>query len=161
MTLRDPYERLMLLKGTATFASVPLADLRIVAQELEEDACYPGELVFEAGDPSDRMYIIAAGRVGISLDPDRANRDFVSVLSRGACFGEMGLFDDLPRSATAHVLEETHLLALDKQRLQGLLESYPGLAIGLLRGLSLRVRDTNERVRGAGAGANGEERERG
>lgn len=144
MTLRDPYERLMLLKGTPTFSSVALADLRIVAQELEEDVCYAGEFVFEEGDPSDRMFIIAAGKVGISIRGARAPGEFVSTLGPGGCFGEMGLFDDQPRSATAHALDETRLFALDKQRLRGLMASYPGLALGLLRGLSLRVRQTNE-----------------
>jgi len=144
MTIRDPYASLILLKGTTTFASVPLVDLRIVAQELDEEICYPGELVFEAGDPSDRMYIVGAGRVGISIRRDQAPTEFVSVLGAGGCFGEMGLFDDQPRSATAHVLEQTRLLALDKHRLHGLLASYPGLALGLLRSLSLRVRRTNE-----------------
>jgi len=144
MTLRDPYERLMLLKGTPTFSAVALADLRIVAQELEEDICYAGEFVFEEGDPSDRMFIIVAGKVGISIRGARAPGEFVSTLGPGGCFGEMGLFDDQPRSATAHALDETRLFALDKQRLRGLMASYPGLALGLLRGLSLRLRQTNE-----------------
>lgn len=144
MIARDPYERLMLLKGTPTFGSVALADLRIVAQELEEDVCYAGEFVFEEGDPSDRMYIIASGKVGISIRGSPAPGGFVSKLAPGECFGEMGLFDDQPRSATAHALEETRLLALDKHRLRGLMASYPGLALGLLRGLSLRLRRTNE-----------------
>lgn len=149
MITRDPYERLMLLKGTSTFSSVALADLRIVAQELEEDVCNAGEFVFEEGDPSDRMYIVAAGRVGISLRGRSDPGEFLTIVAPGECFGEMGLFDDLPRSATAHALEETRLFALDKYRLRGLMASYPGLALGLLRGLSMRLRRTNELMRQA------------
>jgi CRP-like cAMP-binding protein len=144
MTVRDPYEGLMLLKATPTFSAVALADLRIVAQELEEDVCYAGEFVFEEGDPSDRMYIIASGQVGISIRGASAPGEYVSVLGQGDSFGEMGLIDDLPRSATAHALAETRLLALEKHRLRGLMACYPGLALGLLRGLSLRLRQTNE-----------------
>ena len=144
MITRDPYERLMLLKGTPTFSSVALADLRIVAQELEEDLCYAGEFVFEEGDPSDRMFIIASGKVGISIRGAADPKGFLSVLAPGDCFGEMGIFDDHPRSASAHALAETRLLTLDKHRLRGLMVSYPGLALGLLRGLSLRLRRTNE-----------------
>lgn len=147
MITRDPYERLMLLKGTPTFSSVALADLRIVAQELEEDVCNTGEFVFEEGDPSDRMYIVAAGSVGISIRGRADPGEFLSIAAPGECFGEMGLFDDLPRSATAHALEETRLFALDKHRLRGLMASYPGLALGLLRGLSMRLRSTNELMR--------------
>jgi CRP-like cAMP-binding protein len=144
MTVRDPYEGLMLLKATPTFSAVALADLRIVAQELEEDICYAGEFVFEEGDPSDRMYIVASGRVGIAIRGASASGEYVTRLGPGESFGEMGLIDDLPRSATAHALEDTRLLALEKHRLRGLMASYPGLALGLLRGLSLRLRQTNE-----------------
>lgn len=144
MISRDPYERLMLLKGTPAFSSVALVDLRIVAQELEEDICYAGEFVFEEGDPSDRMYILTSGKVGISIQGASGPLGFVSMLGPGDCFGEMGLFDDQPRSATAHALDETRLLTLDKHRIRGLMASYPGLALGLLRGLSLRLRQTNE-----------------
>lgn len=146
MTARDPYEGLMLLKATPTFSAVTLADLRIVAQELEEDVCYAGEFVFEEGDPSDRMYIIASGQVGIAIRGASAPGEYVSILGPGESFGEMGIIDDLPRSATAHALGQTRLLALEKHRLRGLMASYPGIALGLLRGLSLRLRQTNELI---------------
>ncbi len=144
MSTRDPYRRLMLLKGTPVFSSVALADLRIVAQELEEDACHAGEVVFEEGDPSDRMYVIASGRIGISMNGVSAPKEPMLVLGPGECFGEMGIYDDLPRSATAIAVEESFLFALDKHRLRGLMASFPELAVGLLRGLSQRLRRTND-----------------
>ena len=51
--------------------------------------------------------------------------------------------DDLPRSATAHVLEDSSLLSLEKGQLKRLIVHYPELALGMLKGLSLRLRDTN------------------
>jgi CRP/FNR family cyclic AMP-dependent transcriptional regulator len=142
--MRDLLEKLLLLKRTATFSEVATDDLRVVAQELVEEACFEGERLFDLGDPSDRMYIIVAGKVGISISPDPAMKQFVSTLGPGDCFGEMGLFDDLPRSATAHVLADSQLLALDKFKLRGLIVSYPELLLGLLRGLSHRLRGANE-----------------
>lgn len=144
--MRDLLDRLLLLKRTATFSEVATDDLRVVAQELVEEACFEGERLFDLGDPSDRMYIIVAGKVGISIVADSAAKQFVSTLGPGDCFGEMGLFDDLPRSATAHILADSQLLALDKFKLRGLIVSYPELLLGLLRGLSHRVRSANEMI---------------
>lgn len=144
--MRDLLDRLLLLKRTATFSEVATDDLRVVAQELVEEACFEGERLFDLGDPSDRMYIIVAGKVGISIVADPAAKQFVSTLGPGDCFGEMGLFDDLPRSATAHILADSQLLALDKFKLRGLIVSYPELLLGLLRGLSHRVRSANEMI---------------
>ena len=41
------------------------------------------------------------------------------------------------------------MLSLDKARLRGLILSYPELSIGMLRSLSLRLREANARGRGA------------
>jgi len=142
--MRDLLDKLLLLKRTATFSEVATDDLRVVAQELVQEACFAGERLFDLGDPSDRMYLIVEGKVGISITPDPAAKEFISTLGPGDCFGEMGLFDDLPRSATAHVLVNSQLLALDKFKLRGLIVSYPELLLGLLRGSSHRLRGANE-----------------
>ena len=62
------------------------------------------------------------------------------------CFGEMNLIDELPRSATAHVLEDSTLLSLEKSRLRGLVINYPELSLGMLKGLSLRLRQANQKL---------------
>ena len=65
-------------------------------------------------------------------------------LGVGDCFGEMNLLDNLPRSATAHVLEDTVVLTLDVNQLHQLIIRYPELALGMLKGLSLRLRESNK-----------------
>lgn len=140
-------ERVLVLKKTPLFAGVLTDDLRVVAQELEDVHCLPGERLFDRDDPSDRMYIVETGRVGIALERgDRPTR-FVAEMGPGEAVGEMGLLDDQPRSAAAHVLEESRLLALEKHKLRSLLVHYPDLALGLLRSLSLRLRAANEKLR--------------
>jgi CRP-like cAMP-binding protein len=67
----------------------------------------------------------------------------VAELGAGECFGEMNLLDELPRSATVHVLEDSIMLSLEKARLRGLILNYPELSIGMLKGLSLRLRKAN------------------
>jgi len=139
-------ERILMLKKTPLFSEVPTEDLRVVVDELRESACFKGERIFDINDPSEHMYILQSGKIGISIHPDPRVTEFIGILAPGECFGEMGLFDELPRSATAHVIEDSLLLYLDKTKLQGLIVNYPGLAFGLLRGISLRLRETLQRV---------------
>lgn len=138
------FERLLLLKKTDTFADVATDDLRHVVVELGEEAFAAGERVFDIGDPSDRMYLVQSGRFGISLDDDPRIENFVSILGPGDCFGEMGLFDDETRSATVHVLDDAVLLTLERDKLKGLVLGYPELGLGLLRGMSRRLRNANQ-----------------
>lgn len=139
-------ERLLLLKRSPLFGEVPTDELRMVVEQLREEACFAGERIFEIHDPADQMYIVLDGRIGISLNSDPRAADFVSVLGPGECFGEMGLLDDGARSATAHVIEDAVLLRLEKEKLRGLVVRHPELAFGLLRALSLRLRAANELI---------------
>jgi len=142
----DLFNRLLLLKQSPMFSMVATDDLRLVAQALEKQQYLSGENIFEINEQGDHLYILVSGKVGISIDPDANSKVFITVLEAGDSFGEMNLLDDLPRSATAHVLENSTILALEKTRLKGLLQSYPEISIGMLRSLSLRLRDANNRL---------------
>ena len=120
--------------------------MRYVAQALEEDVFFAGERVFDINDQGDYLYIVTEGKIGISLDADPARQEYVAFIGPGDAFGEMNLVDDLPRSATAHVIEDTRVLALEKSRLRGLLLSYPEISIGMMRTLSLRIREGHARL---------------
>jgi len=148
----DLFDRLLMLKQSPVFSLVPTDDLRQVAQALEERKFFSGDRIFEINAQGDNLYILVSGRVGISIDSDPASRNFIATLGSGDCFGEMNLLDDKPRSATAHVIEDTVVLSLDKSRLRGLILSYPEISIGMLRSLSLRLREANLRSTPGGPG---------
>lgn len=139
----DLFERILLLKGAVMFSEVNTEDLAVVAQALVDEAYFKGERVFSKGEQGDHMYVIESGRIGISIDGDVNTQRFITVLSAGECFGEMNLLDDQERSATAHVLEDARLLSLEKAQLRGLIQRYPDLSLGMLKGLSLRLRNAN------------------
>lgn len=139
----DLFERILLLKQSPMFSEVSTEDLRIVAQMLEEESYFTGDRIFDINEHGDSMYILQSGVIGISLNPDPTIKEFVAELGSGECFGEMNLLDELPRSASAHVLEDSKVLSLEKSRLRGLIINYPELSLGMLKGLSLRLRTAN------------------
>ena len=153
--MAELFDRILLLKECNIFSGVSTEDLRYVAQALEEDVFFSGERVFDINDQGDHLYIVTEGKIGISIDPDPSNRNFVAFIGPGEAFGEMNLVDDLPRSATAHVVEDTRVLALEKSRLRGLLLSYPEISIGMMRALSLKVREGHARFRNGRNGNDG------
>jgi len=148
----DFFDRIVILKGTPIFCEVSTDDLVVVLEEMSDEGYVKGERVFEIRDPSDRMYVVLTGKIGISLNPDPKVEDYVTVVEAGGCFGEMGPLDGAPRSGTAHVIEDSQLLSLDKLKLRGLVASYPELAFGLLHGMSTRVRDTSQKLLNARSG---------
>lgn len=141
----DLFQRIDFLKNTDVFRTVNTDDLRLVADLLEEERFYKGDHVFDVHDLGDYMYVVTEGLVGIMLDASK-EEEYVVKRKPGECFGEMNLIDDLPRSATAVVLEDTLVLKLDKQKLRGLILSYPELALGMLKTLSLNLRNTTTKL---------------
>jgi CRP-like cAMP-binding protein len=142
----DIFDRLMLLKQSSVFSMVGTADLRVVAQSLEKQDYFAGDRVFEINDQGDHLYILVSGKIGLTIDDDPRSKNYIAILGHGDTFGEMNLLDDLPRSATAHVLEDTTVLTLEKTRLRGLIQSYPDISIGMLRSMSLRIREVNDKL---------------
>ena len=142
----DLFDRLMLLKQSPVFSMVSTDDLRVVAQALQQLEYFSGDRVFEINEQGDYLYLQVSGRIGISIEQDPSSTHFIATLGPGDSFGEMNLLDDLPRSATAQVLEDSTVLALEKTRLKCLIQSYPDISIGMLRSLSLRIREANTRL---------------
>lgn len=142
----DIFDRLILLKQSPVFSMVSTNDLRVVAQSLEIQEYFAGDRVFEINDQGDHLYLLVSGKIGISIDKNPSSKNYISILEHGETFGEMNLLDDLPRSATAHVLEDATVLTLEKTRLRGLIQSYPDISIGMLRSMSLKIREVNNKL---------------
>lgn len=139
----DIFDRVIVLKNSQFFSSVKTEDLAIVAKVLEEESFSTGDIIFKRGDFGEQMFIVESGRIGISITD---SGDYVCVMQNGDCFGEMGLLDEQARSASAYVLEDTTLLVLSKEKLRTLISNYPELSLGMLKSLSLRLRDSNEKI---------------
>ncbi len=104
---------------------------------------YPGgrEIVIE-GQPGDELFVVVRGRVAV----EKAGVE-IGELKTGGHFGEMGLIDNAPRSATVRATEPTRVMVISRAELMGLMRKEPVLAVKLLwsfvQVLSDRLRDAN------------------
>ena len=100
-----------------------------------------GDIVFHQGDTSREMLILRDGEVGIYESYGMPEQKLLTILQPGACFGEMGLIDGEPRSATAVAMDMgARLERVTAGELEDLMESSPELVMGILRHLSARLR---------------------
>src|SRR5574341_881362 len=85
---------------------------------------YPKDMVlFKEGDPGEALYLVVDGSVRIGKVVPGAKEEAMAFMERGSCFGEMALFDEFPRSATAIAHQECRVLFLEKQPFLDLLHS--------------------------------------
>ena len=91
------------------------------------------EIVFRQGDESFCMYRVLRGKVGLFLDYGSSDEVKLAELLENQIFGEMGLLDHVPRSATAVVLEEeTELETFTEEDASGFFEQNPESGMLLL-----------------------------
>ena len=102
-----------------------------------------GEIIFKEGDEGDRMYVIQSGRVQITKKTS-SGEITIATLGKGEIFGEMALFDRLPRSATAAALDEARILSIDKKKLFQTIDRDPTLVLKTLESMSRRIRRLDE-----------------
>lgn len=102
------------------FEEMPIKALSKINEKLDAVLLPPNEAVFEKGEEADSMYIIESGRAQVELDTP-------IILEKGDYFGEMGLVNNNPRTATITTLEEVKLLQLKKEDLEELFDEHPAL----------------------------------
>jgi CRP-like cAMP-binding protein len=112
-----------------------------------------GEIVFRELDTSDALYVVERGRVVVSK---HVHNDVDIVLTRfqpGDFFGEMGLFDAAPRSASAQAELESFLWMLKRDAFNEILSKHAEIAAKIcyrMVGVFIhRLRATNEQAREA------------
>jgi CRP/FNR family transcriptional regulator, cyclic AMP receptor protein len=107
-------------------------------------------VLFTEGDPGEALYIVVDGSVRIGKSVPGAKEEAMAFIERGGCFGEMALFDEFPRSATAIAHQECRVLFIEKHVFLDLLRSDPAIGRKILwafcRTLSVRLRETTDRI---------------
>src|SRR5438477_9442249 len=121
----DVAARAALLRSVPLFQDFPEADLASLADQCVERAIGAGSIIFNRGDPGSAMYVIVGGQVNIHLPDQGSRRMSLNDMARGEYFGEVALFDDLPRSASASATTEVILLELSRSALMRMLEDRP------------------------------------
>jgi CRP/FNR family transcriptional regulator, cyclic AMP receptor protein len=128
-------EKALSLRAAPLFASLSAEALLPVAALCQQVDLVIGQILFEAGEVGDALFVVVSGSVRVM----RGNQQ-VARLGPGECVGEMGALDLEPRSATVIAVEPTRLIRLERNDLMDLLTDYPELMRSLAAMLVQRIR---------------------
>ena len=103
-----------------------------------------GERIFAEGDPSYYCYQVVRGKVDIVLSPG-GRREVIATVGPGEVFGEMGVIDSGPRSATAIAAEDTECVVFGALDLMDQFDQDPAKTIDVMKTLVRRLRQSNRR----------------
>ena len=136
-----------LLRGVPFFRDLDRVDLARLLGALEEVRARAGEVIATEGSEADALYLLADGRVSISVaspDGDLSLRD----VSAPAHFGELGMLL-ARRTATSRALTDVVLWRLPRTRFEALVRDRPQIGLAVAAALADAVDRRSREYAGA------------
>ncbi|MGQ0654033.1 MAG: Crp/Fnr family transcriptional regulator [Betaproteobacteria bacterium] len=134
------------LKAVPLFASFPEDQLRMLSTMVMRRSAPRSTTIMAGGDPTDSLYIVLSGRLKVMMSDSEGKEVILSILGPGEFFGEMGLIDDEPRSASVVTMEPCELLSVSKRDFNKCLAENFEMAMAVMRGLVRRLREADRKI---------------
>lgn len=135
-----------LLRNVPLFAGLDEAQLNLLVSTIVRKSVGRNAKIIGAGDPTDSLYIVLSGRLKVLMGDEQGREVILSILGPGEFFGEMGLLDDSPRSASVVTLEACELLTITKTDFKRSLADNFELSLTVMRGLVKRLREADQKI---------------
>jgi CRP-like cAMP-binding protein len=134
------------LERVPTIGLLGRAALRILAIGAETRHLRDGEILFSAGDQAEGGYVIQAGQFSLKSSEDGNER----TVGPHTLVGEVALFAESKRTATATALERATVLFIPRPLFIRMLDSFPEAAARLREILASRLDQTTRQIANIG-----------
>jgi CRP/FNR family transcriptional regulator, cyclic AMP receptor protein len=138
---------LVFLQRVSIFSSLGQEALERLASITQEKTYAKKGIIFHEGDRGDSLYILKTGRIKISKITEDGREKTLALMQPGEFFGEMAIFDEALRSATAEVIDDQAVvISLSKRDFEQLILQNPAIALKIMRDMTRRIRQVNQQV---------------
>ena len=137
---------LVVLRNVPLFSGLDESELERLSRVAGRRRVGRGEQVVRAGEGADMLLILLAGRAKVTNFDEEGREVILAWLGPGECFGEMGLIDGSPRSASVIAVENCELVVLGKNEFQRCMQENFQVAQKLMQILVRRLRDADRHI---------------
>src|SRR5258708_36176221 len=109
---------MLLLRNVPIFAALPEQQLVLLTSAVSRRGFPRGTTIIAAGDVTESLYVVVSGRLKVMMSDDEGREVILAILGPNEFFGEMGLIDDHPRSASVVAIEACEIRTLSKRDLK-------------------------------------------
>jgi len=134
------------LKAVPLFATISEEQLRMLTTMVTRRSASRNTTIMSSGDATDSLYIVLSGRLKVMMSDSEGKEVILAILGPGEFFGEMGLIDDEPRSASVVSIEPCELLSIAKRDFKRVLTENSEMAMAVMRGLVRRLREADRKI---------------
>jgi len=117
------------------FAGIPKRDLEFVASRVDEVSLKPGQTLITEGQPTEAFFILESGHVQVTRGGKSVNR-----LGPGDFFGEIGMLDRGPATATVVTDGPVEAMVLSHTQFRDAIKANDNLALQVIAAMAKRLR---------------------
>ena len=137
---------LVVLRNVPLFSGLNEAELDKLSKVAGRKRVARGEFVVRAGDSTDSLYILLNGRAKVTNFDEEGREIILAWLGPGEFFGEMGLIDGSPRSASVVAVEPCELLNISSAAFHRCMQDNFQVAQKLMQMLVRRLREADRKI---------------
>ncbi len=131
------------IENVPLFANLPAAQLESLRKDAVRQLFKAGETIFNHGDLPEYLYIVEQGIIDIVL-PAKGEEIILASLEEGSFFGELSVFDQHPRTATARATMEASLICIPLTSIAALTNRSPTASRQFMSVIIHRLRTADE-----------------
>ncbi|HQU79429.1 MAG TPA: Crp/Fnr family transcriptional regulator [Azonexus sp.] len=137
---------LVVLRNVPLFSGLDETELERLSRVATRRRAGRGEQVVRAGESADALLILLTGRAKVTNFDEEGREIILAWLGPGEFFGEMGLIDGSPRSASVVAVENCELLSIGKNEFQRCMQDNFQVVLKLMQILVRRLRDADRNI---------------
>ncbi|MCL1865519.1 MAG: SpoIIE family protein phosphatase [Spirochaetes bacterium] len=117
-------QKTSILKNLPIFQGLTDKELAVITKIIKPMTFEYGEIVISEGEKGDSLFIVMDGSVEVLRESGDSDNISLGILTEGAYFGELSLFDDYLRSATVKALEYTLFFTITRKDFTTIFEKH-------------------------------------
>jgi CRP/FNR family cyclic AMP-dependent transcriptional regulator len=137
---------LVLLRTVPLFSGLDDSELERLSKVSGRRRATRGEQVVRAGEDAEALLVMLNGRAKVTNFDEEGREIILAWLGPGEFFGEMGLIDGSPRSASVIAVENCELMVLGKAEFQRCMQDNFQVAQKLMQILVQRLREADRHI---------------
>ncbi len=131
---------LEILRHATLFSGLSNDVLRDIVGNEPPRLYHKGKVVFQQGDDADHFYIILSGWVKLFRSLPSGEEAILHIFTKGESFAEAAMFGDHRYPATAEIVADARMLAINCNRFASRLQESPRIALRMLASTAVHLK---------------------
>jgi CRP/FNR family cyclic AMP-dependent transcriptional regulator len=134
------------LRAFSLFNGMPENELLAISRLAMMRRVGRNAMVVRAGERTDFVYLVLSGSLKVLATDEEGREVIFGILGPGEIFGEMGVLDDNPRSATVIAVAPSQLVAIGKTEFKRFIQENHQFSLYIIRNLAQRLRRADRNI---------------